>query len=348
MAKVLTYNLWHGLSPEGVLRFREMEPRTRKNLRHQLQQELLKSFRDCDFCFLQEANPVGARSKNLAGLLNMDPFHCRDNSGVKWGEWGIPANLDSGLCTLVSDRQYVESSRVVRLSEGKNTILSKKASFQLSEGRSALFVSTFSEESGRSLWVNTHLHHGIEISDAIRDQVADLQKTGEISEAVEEELLLRLQAADERRESEVDVLLRELDSEKDRYNLIVLAGDLNATMASTTFQKLRDFGFENLETGDPLVTWDPERNYANHFLSREYIPALLLEDLSFDSKIVHHLEELARSWEYSPRKIDYILGWSKTGAIQVKKSDLFGLPDSHDLAPSDHFGVVTEFDWSPS
>lgn len=351
MAKVLTYNLWHGLSPEGVLRFREMEPKTRKQLRYHLQSEMLRKLADCDLCFLQEVNPVELRSKELAQALGMEPYFCRDNSGIKWGPWGLPANLDSGLCTLVSERQYVEGHRVVRLSEGRHTYLSSKASFQLSESRSALFVSTFSDESGRSLWVNTHLHHGIEMSEMIRSQIAELRKSGEISEGVEEELLLRLQAADERRHLEVEVLLREIESEKSRYNLIVLAGDLNVTPESESFQRLSEYGFEILETqktaDTPLVTWDPVRNQANHILSKEYIPALLLEDLSFDKKTVLHLEELARSWEYRPRKIDYILGWSPSGDIHVKHSELLGLPESHNLAPSDHFGVLSEFGWSP-
>ncbi len=328
-----------------------MEPKTRRQVRYQLQVELLKQLDDCDFYFLQEVNPVARRSRQLAKTLGMEFYHCRDNSGIKWGAWGVPANLDSGLCTLISDRQYVESYRVVRLSEGRHTFLSQKASFQLSEGRSALFVSTFSKESGRSLWVNTHLHHGIEMSENIQAQVVDLRKAGKISEGVEEELLLRLQAADDRRQREVETLLKELESEKNRYNLIVVAGDLNATPKSKTLERLNEFGFEALETqsieGQPLVTWDPKRNQANHILSRKYIPSLLLEDLSFDKKTVHHLEELARSWEYQPRKIDYLLGWSKTGILQVKSSTLVGVPEVYDLAPSDHFGVLSEFIWSP-
>jgi endonuclease/exonuclease/phosphatase family metal-dependent hydrolase len=345
MFRVVTYNFWHGLSPDGFLLFGEMEPATRRLERQSLQLELLQSLK-AQVIFLQEVNPVQSRSKQLSESLKLQVQYHRDNAGMKLGRLGFPLNLDSGLCTLLDDSQHIEWTKSIRLSGAARSFVKNPVSFQWSESRSALFVSTYNGQFGRTLWVNTHLHHGIEMSAEIISQLADIRREGLISENVELELKDRLFKADQRRRLEVKTLLGELESLQSRYNLIVLGGDLNASPKSETIEALINFGFQSL-TGEDVTaeapTWDPPQNWSNHVLSKDFIPALLLDDLSFNTKVVERLHSMAQAWEARPRKIDYLLGWTPNSRIERAASRVFGQETATQLAPSDHFGLQSDF-----
>ncbi|MCB0408127.1 MAG: endonuclease/exonuclease/phosphatase family protein [Bdellovibrionales bacterium] len=346
MISVITYNLWHGLSPQGILRFKEIEPRSRRKEREKLQVQLLQQHR-ASIVFLQEVNPIERRAKELSKKVNMQEVHHRDNSGIRWGQWGAPLNLDSGLCTLFDENHYFEWSEAVPLSGKTSSLIGDKGSFQLKESRFALLLSTIHSEVGRTLWVNTHLHHGIEMNETIVEQLNDLQKKEVISEGVKEEIIERLKRADERRHHEVTILLNKLESLKNRYNLIVIGGDFNARPESSLFERFYKNGFQSMakSLGDFSPSWDPPKNMANFTLARDHISTFLLEDLSFDFKVRQCLQELAESWESQPRRIDDFLVWSATGRVEISNPQLIGVPMDKEMAPSDHFGVQSEIRW---
>lgn len=348
MFRVATYNLWHGMVPEGTLRLKEIEPVTRRRERERLQEVVLRDVK-ADVLLLQEVNPLQARAHRWAELLQRRPYFHRDNAGLKLGTWGFPLNLDSGLLTLLDDRHHIEWVRGLPLSGSRRAWIKQPFSLQWSESRLALMVSAFMKDWGRVLWVNTHLHHGIEMSGQIEAELAEIQKEGLISESVHLELKSRLKAADVRRAHEVETLLATLQPMMSRYNAVILGGDFNSTPDSSVMKMLLDLGFRSLtqnDRGDEEFTWNPGQNQANHVLWRDFIPALLLEDLSFNSKVVERLHKMAQSWEARPRKIDYLLGWSNTGELQAQKTKLFGFESPGSMAPSDHFGVMTEVSWS--
>lgn len=349
MLSLLTYNLWHGLSPKGILRFQEVEPRSRRELRQNIQVELLKEL-PTDVLFLQEVNPIHKRSQQLAKFLGYQAVFERDNSGIKLGKLGPPYNLDSGLCTLLSSSQHIEWKKAIDLSGEATAWMSEKLSLQLTESRRALFVAAVNDHTGRTLYVNTHFHHGIEMNKLVYDEIKDLREQKMISEGVEAELLERLESADLRRQKEMRRLVEEIEVQKSRFNLIVVGGDFNCTPNSEVLKILTNRGFIRLDDSstESSYTWDESKNSSNHKISQEHIATLLLDDLSFDSKVVDKLHEMAVNWEKIPRRIDDIYAWSQTGEWQVGKTQVFGEEDEKiGLSASDHLGFRVEVNWKP-
>jgi len=341
--RIATYNLWHGLSPTHWLRFETLEPKTRRKEREELQVEMLKD-QNLDAVFLQEVNPVRARSKELAHKLEMQRFWGRDNAGVKIGSLGAPFNLDSGLSLMLSQEFISEWSRSIYLSGDKYSALSQLGALQWTESRYALLTSVITPRWGRVLFINTHLHHGLELRKNVLEGLSALVEEGKISGAVAEDITERIRQADERRSTEVARLLNEIEEIKERYSFILLGGDFNSTAEAQVFSSLTSFGFEPLQTHSPgdLKTYDHERNKSNFQFTFNFKAPILVEDLSFDKAVVSLLQQRLKQWEMAPRQIDFLYGWSQTGSFKVHDSHLFGEESGDQLAPSDHLGLASE------
>ncbi|MEO0337469.1 MAG: endonuclease/exonuclease/phosphatase family protein, partial [Pseudomonadota bacterium] len=292
---LVTYNLWHGLSPTNWIRFKTLEPQSRREERQQNQSALLSQL-NADVVFLQEINPVCARSLELSEKLNMNRHWCRDNAGLKFAGIGPPYNLDSGLTTLIKKSHITEWSKAIKLSGEKYNFLNRVGSLQWAESRWALLVSTVSPELGRVLWVNLHLHHGLELRESLRRAFENKVSSGLLSANVASEIEDRISIADERRQKELGRLFRKLNEVKERYSLIVMGGDFNASADSDVIDSVREFGFEPLQDEDPgqMLSWDSDANPSNHQLTRNFDDPVLVEDLSFDRKTVEELQAMLR------------------------------------------------------
>lgn len=343
--RVLTFNLWHGLSPSGPVVFEALEPDARRRIRQQIQVEILGRI-GADICFLQEVNPVAVRAGELAARLDMRAEVQPDLVGLKLFGYGLPVNLNSGLCTLTS--RMLPHARVAAVSltrPGLNLVRSW-ASWQLSEERFALFSESLVPEWGRILMVNTHLHHGLEFTPEYARELEKLGGELELSPAMMSELKTRLLAGNRRRTRELDVILRTVSKYERRYEVILLGGDFNATPDHEIGRKLEGLGFVDVwraaHANEPGWTYDPTVNVGNHILQSRFPLTLTVEDLSFSPAIQDALVTQARRFESRPRRIDHL--WVRTQGLKVKAESvrLVGMPDASGMAPSDHFGVCAD------
>ena len=123
--------------------------------------------------------------------------------------------------------------------------------------------------------------------------------------------------------------------------------DLNSEPEGEIGQRLRDLGFTDAwrkdHPEDPGYTYDREKNIANHILQDRFPLTFVTEDISFDSNTKETLLKLAQTQERRPRRIDQI--WIRTSAkVRSMRSRIVGMPNENGMAPSDHFGVVTDLD----
>ncbi|MBX3021852.1 MAG: endonuclease/exonuclease/phosphatase family protein [Bdellovibrionales bacterium] len=346
--RFLTFNLWHGLSPTSPVAFEGLEPSERRRLREELQIEVIRQAQP-DVCFFQEVNPVVRRAPLIAERLGMDVTYQPDLVGLKLFGLGLPFNLNSGLVIMTSKRFGVKRIEGVSLSRPGLSLVHSWGSWQLKEERFALFSETLLPKWGRVLLVNTHLHHGLESTTEYLDELEKLGRELELSNALMSELKDRLAQGNQRRNQELSVLLRALQRLEKRYEAVVLGGDFNASPASELGQMLREMGFrdvwqESHGSSEPGLTYDHTANQANHKLQSRFPLTMVVEDLSFSTKVKDALMGLARKHENRPRRIDYLWVRSANVELKVKKAEMIGYPNREDLAPSDHFGVIADIE----
>ncbi len=344
--RILSFNLWHGLSPAGPLAFEALEPDSRRRLREDLQVETIQSLNP-DFCFFQEVNPIITRGPALRQALKMVGEFQGDLVGLKVLGVGLPFNLHSGLAILASRRMGVKWVDAVSLSRPGFNWVRMWASWQLREERFALLSESIVPGVGKVLMVNTHLHHGMDMTAEFEAEIDKMCETYELKTSFISELKERLRRGDERRRQEVAVLMETVKRYEKRYSAIVICGDLNAVGDSDLFPIFREMGFRDAwveaHPTDPGHTFDRVNNTANHLLQSRFPLSLVLEDLTFSVKTKEHLLGLARGQESRPRRIDYV--WFRsTVPLKVTQAELVGKPNAEGLAPSDHFGVCVDLE----
>jgi endonuclease/exonuclease/phosphatase family metal-dependent hydrolase len=345
--RFLTFNLWHGLSPSSPVTMEALEPAGRKVLRERLQLEVIRQT-GADIQFFQEVNPVARRAQALADAAEAEYASQGDLTGVKLFGLGLPYNLNSGLVTTVGRKWGIKPLGAVSLSRPGTQLVRPWGSWQLKEERFALFAETLLPGWGKVLLVNAHIHHGLESTDKLANELLELAEELELSASAVSELKERLAKGNAKREAEVAELFRAVDERSGRFEAVVIAGDLNArpeNQISVQFAKLgfRD-AWKEANPDDPGLTYDATRNEANHLLQKNFPLTLMVEDLSFSAKIKDSLLAMARRHEMLPRRIDYIYFRAKSVKLKCKSARLIGVPGPQELAPSDHFGVLAEIE----
>lgn len=341
--RIATLNLWHGLSPAHPLLFETLEPAGRRKLRAEAQLRDLAKLNADIYC-LQEVNPVATRAQEMARRLGCDFQFQPDLTGIKLLGFGPPFNLASGLAIL--SPQPLREVKAVQLSGPVAGFASRLASWQLKESRYAILSELPVSDLGRTLIVNVHLHHGLDSTEALLQEMEKLCAEVELPEAARGELMERLLAGNLRRESEIKKLLQVIAQEEGRFETVLVCGDFNSTPEGEVYRRMVDQGFTDawreLQTSAPGYTFDATVNTANHVLQERFPLSVKMEDLSFSAKAKERLSQRARAHETRPRRIDYIWFKSRSRQRHVVRAELFGLPDKEGLAPSDHFGVVVE------
>ncbi len=343
MFRVLTFNLWHGLSPSGHLQFEELEPEFRRAQRWEAQERLLFSesgLPEFDVAFLQEVNPLGLRVSRWVETFPLRATSQLDSAGLKLFGMGPPFNLQSGLVTLSHSRWLGQSLKPLRLS-GQARIWGGTA-LQWAESRWATFQETMHPQWGRLLLVNVHLHHG-------------LQWDRELAELLENWSLPRLKQilrlGTQKRLGELNRLLTYLEQLESAYNLIVMGGDFNATPDTEEIGMVKACGFvdawEHWGSGEEGLTFDAQKNLANHRLLGHFVPAWVAELEGFqglsskDKQLLRH--ELLRL-ESRPRRIDYLFVKVLSEGLKLPeaKIEMLGQRAQGGIMASDHFGLQLE------
>ena len=347
--RLLTFNLWHGLSPTSPLAFTALEPEERRRLRHELQVEVLRQAQP-DIAFFQEVNPVVRRAPALARALDLDYAFQPDLVGLKLFGLGLPLNLNSGLTILAARHLELRRREGFSLSRPGPNLVQAWGSWQLKEERFALFAEAQIPDFGRVLLVDTHLHHGLELTEDFNATVGQVGEELKLPPETLTELRGRLALGNERRLTEMGRLLKRVETltqtSGEPFTAIILGGDFNASPSSGLSQMLRDAGYrdawQEAHPNEPGYSFDATQNPANHLLQSEFPLTVMVEDLSFSGKVKETLLKVAREQEYRPRRIDYI--WIKSDHGRVRSAELIGQPDGEGLAPSDHFGVLVDFE----
>jgi endonuclease/exonuclease/phosphatase family metal-dependent hydrolase len=328
--------------------YEALEPTGRLRLRERRQLEVIKDV-DADVCFFQECNPAPRRAPEIARLMNADYNVQPDLVGLKIFGLGIPMNLNGGLVITARPHLKLRQIDAISLSRPQLNLVRKWGSWQVREERFALYSEITRPDGARTLLIDTHVHHGLEATPEVKAEIERLGEELALSESVMTELRERLSRGNARRRLEITNLLARLDTFRDRYDAVVLAGDFNVAPGGEVSRILTEYGFRDawaeINPDDPGFTFDKDRNPANHLLQLSFPLTLVVEDLSFSPRIRDALLELARAEETRPRRIDYVWVWTKTGGARVKRAELVGLPDAEGLAPSDHFGVSTEIEF---
>lgn len=376
---LITYNLWHGLSGEGTLRFGELEPTAHRLEREQAQEQYFEGVK-ADIVFLQETNPLDVRMARFAKIFNAVADGQIDSSGVKLESAGLPLNLYSGLTTYALAEFQPIHRKSLKLSG--SSIQNEWFSIQFKEARYALLTECIHPAIGRILLVNVHLHHGLERTKSLMVRVLDWRKrfaggSGDSSGVISSKSLriveTKLAAGDRRRQEEVERLLEYLDGLRNRYHMIIMAGDFNASPESDVHSKIKAAGFEDLwlkkhgKTGSSSAgktgrqasvtespankndvsqgyTFNSETNLNHRFNAKFKLPenwdALKLSGAAHDE-----LRKIIMEHESRPRRIDYLYVKS-TSPVSVQSIEMLGPHEGAETVAaharvelSDHFGL---------
>lgn len=341
---ILTFNIWHGLAERGVFRFREFEEANRRQARWQLALSEIQRLRPDVVC-LQELNPLSQKLSELVTALDGVATGCVDQGGIRLFSQGLPQNLVTGLGVLlreaarpVKGREW-SIPRNVQLS-GAPFISGESFSFHFNEIRRAQLEMIETTLLGRVLIVNTHLHHGFERFAALCELVESYVSEGRISQETAEQLGLAMDQSRDRRLHEVDRLLEAVTQAERHCDGIVLAGDLNSPPDGQAVRSLFQAGFRDLAElaiqPDIGPTWDPVTNIENHKLQETFrfpLPTMGNPEL----------QRLYRDFDRLPRRIDYILGRGSPVSERAARASRIGMTNGSSVAPSDHYGLLVEW-----
>ncbi|MCZ7583842.1 MAG: endonuclease/exonuclease/phosphatase family protein [Deltaproteobacteria bacterium] len=334
--KVLTYNVWHGLNPTGLIRFSEYETAEERDTRYRHFLDQVRRL-DPDVLLLQETNPAPVFTARLARDLGYDRVFSLDNGGLRVGSVGLPTNLRSGLAILARKDLRMEDRDKRKLS-GPPGFTNRWLCFQLAEFRYGL-AAKIHAGNREILILNTHLHHGIVLSDKLRRVIDGMVEEGVITRDRADEIAAALAESTARRLTEIDTLMNFADEHGARTTPVIMGGDFNAEPETQEIQTvLGRYGFTRAMADDPATgpqpTWDYERNENTHRIA----------DFKFPLEFEPEVDKRLRHYEIGlSRRLDYVFYRDPEKKLTVQSSGLFGTEEQNGRHASDHFGVFAVF-----
>lgn len=330
--KILTFNLWHGLTQNGI----SLKSVERPQERETRLEGFLRLAREAgpDLIFLQEVNPAPALARRIARELHMDEIHKVCNSGVKL-LWGVPLTFRSGQVILARKDLRLERIDALKLPGSGFGWCGDHFSLQLTEHRYTLVGRI--HWHGRAITVaGVHLHHTRALNQEALHGLAACVEDGTLSAQERDEIVGAVAKLAGRRRSQVSALVDHLHPNGDGPP-VILGGDFNAPPDSTEIRDLlMKGGFIDsyAERGvPPGFTWDPDRNpnVARSFGS-------FMDVRPSEKAAADILKEMDRVHS----RIDYVFLSRAFRRDQIVSSELFGTQAlAGGLRCSDHFGVLT-------
>ncbi len=342
-----TYNTWHGLNGQGKISIGELEAAHERKSREEDQDEYLKNLitDKLDITFLQEVNPVYKRSEKWSASTGKDSVAGVDNCGLKLMGLGIPTNLYSGL-TIVANKEYQLKKIATHALSGGGFVISSHFCAHFSERRAALFATVVIPGYGKTLLVNTHLHHRHGISLHYKTFLDQKLTDGQIDSQEHRLLTQRAENATERRKNELTQLIGYVKKYKKEFSVenVIVAGDFNMDIHRDgknlqRFEKETDLVFPLDSVGLNYYSWWPEENS-----NKDYIFDFIADELENDSDITEDMRTVLLEEEGKPRLIDLMYfseGFLKDSPPLFSPIGFEKSPDDRHL--SDHFGYTLEF-----
>ncbi len=337
--RLLTLNVWSGLDYQGYVRMGEYES---AEIREKRYRALVAQIRRLapDVIALQEANPLPAYAERLGEALGYRAFWHIGVSGVRIGPLGLPVNLREGDVLLVHPKWQPEFAGRRQLSGG---YVGNGFSFHFDDATQIIAVRIMVQGQPQFVFA-THWHASVPDSPEIMAQLRQMRDCGEITAAAYEQVRAQIRYGARWRLNEARMtrnFIREVAGE----HLYVLLGDFNALPGSREVEELQRIGavdtYAHLHPDSAGFTWDTRnnRNIQIHYLAQR------------DTAGAGSLSQ--RLWQkYTgiSKRIDYVfcgpaIRFTAQG-VQIRSSEVVLNRLIEGVQPSDHFGVLTELEFS--
>ena len=269
--KVLTYNTLHGLEPSGWT-VKLSESKEIREARLNLQFQQLSLVQPELLLLLQEVNPLPAMAERYVTALKnsglqYSEVHQVDACGVRLAPGlAVVPDLNNGLAVLAKAPLKLRKVVGLKLSGGFGWC-NDYMGMQTGELRYALIAEVENPETGRKfLAVSLHLYSGIERDAFFIQKIADAQDQGRVRREDLEGLLTVLQQNQERRVTEVRVLIKELVrlQADGAYLGAIIGGDFNFEADSPEYRELEQAGLRDTymmaSHSENVHSYDPQRN----------------------------------------------------------------------------------------
>ncbi len=323
--RILTINVWSGLTYKGFLKMGECEHQPEKRY-----ESLLSEIRRLapDVIAIQEANPLPRYAKRLATDLDYEVIYSVALGGIRFGSFGIPTNMREGQAILVKKPWTVQALAKKRL-EGKG-IATNWFCLQFQETTQTLLGRAVVNDKPLYIY-NLHLHsgpfHGSALNTSLERLIRELptEKVEEAKKLAEKDM--------ERRRVEIANLVKFVEKTLPPGMPAIILGDFNTTIESGELEPLLASGkwidsFRFKNPHEEGVTWDPRHN-------PNYRPAETIKD-PYDTLHAYH-------GSY-PHRIDFILVDNNIPRGHILESQVVLTPKG-ELCPSDHYGVLATMKW---
>ena len=317
MLKIVTVNVWSGLTYSGVFRSGTYESSEERSFRYGLLVNALREL-DADIIGINEANMLPGYAKKLSRDLDYDYIYAVRVGGVRLGQAGFPINVREGQVILA--KKYLN--------------LAPAGSRGISGGYAGNFASFHVRDAQRILAgvVTVGVHdvflfsagwHASEFSSNPQlESLVELYSNDHIEGS---EFLARMQDAVAGHEERVIEAAKTVAyiGEIAGDNAVVLMGTLNALPESAEIAVLGDAGF--------VDAWQAGRGEG------------YTRDGVRNTNIIRHFRD-EQSIE-NPRRdrIDYI--FFRGDGIVARKAAIALDKATYEIHPSDHFAVTAELEF---
>ena len=323
--RILTINVWSGLSYKGFFKMEEYEHHPEK--RYEL---LLSEIRKLhpDIIAIQEANPLPGYVKRLAADLDYQVIYCVALGGIRFGSFGIPTNMREGQAILVKKPRTIQALAKKRL--GGQGIATNWFCLQFEETTQALLGRRVINDKPLYIY-NLHLHsgpfHGSALNASLERLIQELpkEKVEEAKRGMERDI--------ESRKKEIKKLVKFIDDTLPAGMPAILMGDFNTTVESGELDLLIKEGewvdsFRLKNPHEEGATWDPLRNPNFRPLGNPSTPYEILHS--------YH--------DRYPCRVDFILSHKNIPEDHILQSRIVLTPKDG-FSPSDHYGILTTLKW---
>jgi len=320
--RVVTINVWAGLDYKGSLKMGEYQDEDTRALRTRNLVEQLKEL-DPEIIVVNEANKLPRYARSLSRELGYDRIYHVGLGGLRIGPIGLPVNLREGDVILAKKSLQLRRSGRKQLSGGP---VGNFFTFHFADATQ--IVGGRILVAGREVYVfNTHWHASPFPTEDYFRQLAERRDSGRIDGQRYEELVKESVEGQKWRLGEARKTVAFIDKVAAKHP-VILMGDFNAVVGSEEIGVLKASGFQDAfaEVGDPPgFTWDGTEN-SNIQLQKQVFP----EDF----------------WlEPTRRRIDYV--FFRGPGLQVTRSEVVLDRPLQGIHPSDHFGVMAQFEVQP-